>query len=164
MSEELSKKAIVIVYPDGYIDAIDVNQEWDYHYHKAYYDIIKKYSNKIKMYCDEIILNGEGHKDIDNSLTRNGCAILLNWDMGVILEPEELATFFVLLPNEYGSVEQIKILKNIINNYKYKNFKLYLNVYNEDLKRCKSTYEDYVLEEMERQEIYLKEGMKNGKF
>lgn len=66
MKEELFKKAIIIIYPDGYIDAIDVNKKWDYHYHKAYYDIIKKYSNKIKMYCDETILNREGHNDIDN--------------------------------------------------------------------------------------------------
>lgn len=162
MKEELSKKAIIIIYPDGYIDAIDVNKKWDYHYHKEYYDIIKKYSNKIKMYCDETILNREGRNDIDNRLTRNGCAILLNRDMGVTLDPGELAAFYVLLPFKYGSIEQIEIIKSIITNYKI--FKLYFNVYNENEKRCKSTYKDYVLEEIEIQEQKLKEGMKHGKF
>lgn len=82
--------------------------------------------------------------------------------MGVTLDPGELAAFYVLLPIKYGSIEQIEILKSIITNYK--TFKLYFNVYNEDEKRCKSTYKDYVLEEMEIQEQKLEEGMKHGKF
>ena len=142
------KKAIIIVYNDGFIDTIELK---DGNYcHADYYKMICEYSDRLKLYYVENVENIFNHNITDHNLMLDKCAIVFNW----LLKSTKDTIFNWLLPNEYGSVEQIKIVRKLITNF-IENRTL-TNIYNPTIERCKSCDIEYALDEIDRQEEMLK--------
>ena len=64
--ENIEKTAVMFIYPDGYIDKIEVNDKM---FHMLYFIELSKKSERFKRYFEEFNIDLDSGKDIANLLT-----------------------------------------------------------------------------------------------
>ncbi|MGM9834575.1 MAG: hypothetical protein ACI31M_02190 [Bacilli bacterium] len=168
----ISKKAIILVFPDGYVESIDESliKEKDSIYHINYYKLLFGRSKRLKRFLFEYdkYFGKEGigdHNIIDKELVAlNGVAVFLNQSIG---QPQKdrtngLSFFMVFLPNEYGSIEQMVRIEKLLKWYPEN--RLALGDYEEELQWFKTIYLDDVLKNIEENKKIMEEEINYGKF
>lgn len=117
--------ALVIIYEDGTIDRVPV--KLNYRSHLEYFRYLKKVSPTFKEICGNCDFEDFSCRDIRHTLCENGCTLFLNFNIKRVITQTmvDLPGFQVLVPNEFGSEEQVEEIENIINGYS----KPYLSFY-----------------------------------
>lgn len=135
--------AVVIVYPDGKIDAMRVTGKYSNHF--EYYRELFKTSH---MFATEVrkrskmfnLMKETITTRLDNLLAKEGISVFHNLDIEYINEygicEGETAEFFSYLPEERMRTRELThVLDTIMNNYDIS--KISENVYNPEFGRCK---------------------------
>lgn len=164
--EDLSSKALILVYPDGKVESILEQMELDEddNFDLYYYTELYKKSKRLRQALPDFVpytreIEDTNHNKIDNDLIHQKVAIFFNQDTGkeFNLRTSSLSLFNVLLPKNYGSILQTEKLEEIFK--KYPEHRMLLNMWNDIEKRCTSTYVSDVLEDLAiKKELIMKEG------
>lgn len=164
--EDISRNALRLIYPDGKIESVNetLNVEPGDKYHLYYYTKLYNKSLKLRSLLTNFIPYSEekddvGHNEINNELVSKQVAILLNQYVGVELSERtfSLAEFRILLPKTYGNIIQMENIEEILK--KYPEHRMSLGKWNEEMKRCTSTYVTDVLSDIAiKKELIRKEG------
>lgn len=143
MEFPFKEAAVIIVYPDGLIDAIRVTGKYSNHidYYRDLFKTSEYFATEVRKrikYFD--ILKETITNAFDNLLAKDGIAVFHNLDMEYLVEygmdESENAEFFSYLPNEDIRTSEVrKTIDTIINNYD--NNKIQINVYDPNFGRCK---------------------------
>lgn len=164
--EYISKQALILIYPDGKLESIPetLDIEDGDHYHLYYYtkiyeksEILRGLLTDFTPYKEEI--DDVNHNNIDNELVVKSTIVMLDQYIGVELakRTHPLAYFHVLLPKNYGSVLQTEKIEEILR--LYPEHRMSLGKWNDEVKRCTSTYLTDVQEDIAlKKELIRKEG------
>lgn len=135
--------AVVIVYPDGRIDALRVTEKYSNHfeYYRELFKTSRMFATEVRKRAKAFNLMKETiTSSLDNLLAKDGIAVFQNLDMEYINEyglgEGECSEFFSYLPEEEMRTRELsRILDVIMNNYDTS--KISENVYNPKFGRCK---------------------------
>lgn len=169
--EYISKRAIMLIYPDGEVESILELPELDGdNCHLNYYTLMYKLSHRLREsvpdfepYCKDPL--NVSHYKVDMDLIKKGTVILLNQVIGVKKEfrRSPLSFFNILLPKNYGSLLQLEKIEKVL--MRYPETMLSLSLWNDVAKRCTTVSLSDALEDLSiKKDLIRKEGMRNGKF
>lgn len=134
---DFNNTAIVIIYADGMIDSIPIEE--DEFEHTKYYEKLLSISERFKSICGICNFQLGIHFHIDRLLAKNGAIIFQNWNIREIIASKmngesysELPDFVIYYPTQFGSQEQLKEYEKITNNYPKTNL-VYYKYINDDL-------------------------------
>jgi len=122
--EDLTKMAIVLIYPDGTVEKIPIGE---YGLHIEYFREQLKKSPRFYDICKGLdFYNTDMHGRIDTMLSLNGVIIIFNLDLRDIVEgyfdfQNKLPSFAIAVPENLESLEQTLILEKIYTNYPEEN-------------------------------------------
>lgn len=113
---DLKNIALLIIYEDGYIDYLNIDDE---KYHYFYYKKLVESSIRFNDLCGCCNFNYGIHYHADNILSENKAIILQNYNLKDIVEDyyysvNNMIKFFVYFPEKFGSLEQIDAYQKII--------------------------------------------------
>lgn len=135
--------AVVIVYPDGRIDALKVTEKYSNHfeYYRELFKTSCMFATEVRKRAKAFNLMKETiTSHLDNLLAKDGIAVFHNLDIEYIneygLSLGETAEFFSYLPEEGMRTRELThVLDTIMNNYDIS--KISENVYNPEFGRYK---------------------------
>ena len=164
--EYISKKALILIYPDGKVESVPetLNIFDGDDLHLYYYTKIYEKSATLRGLLTDFRPyqknnNDVSHNYIDNELVVKETIVMLNQDVGVELEnrTQPLSEYRILLPRNYGSVLQTEKVEEILR--LYPEHRMNLGRWNDEVKRCTSTYLTDVQEDIAlKKELIRKEG------
>ncbi len=139
--------AVVIVFPDGKIDAIRVSEKFDLHieYYRELLKTSEKFANEVRKRTKIFnIMKETITNPLDNSFASDGIVVFRNLSMDYVNYVRKYETsrdyfseFFAYLPEDgKRTCELIGVLDTIKENYD--DFGIVENVYDPALGRCKS--------------------------
>lgn len=126
--------AIVIVYPDGTIESVPVRMNISSHL--GYFKYLKENAPLFKEMCGNCSFEDSKCLEIRHTLYNNGCALFINFAIQNVatLTMFDLPGFKVLVPEEFGSIEQIEAFEQIVDNYSANYLSFYTYESNEAIK------------------------------
>ncbi len=106
--EELNYQAIVLIYPDGFVEKIPIT---DLKFHWEYLKEHIKHSKRFASINGDLI-NDINHFPLDKGLAANGICVLYNWNIREIVEDKTFlntfhAHFLYYLPSAFQSLKQL---------------------------------------------------------
>ncbi len=109
--EELNYQAIVLIYPDGFVEKIPITH---LKFHWEYLKEHIKYSERFASLCGDLI-NDVNHFPLDKGLAANGICLLYNWNIREIVEEKPLdhIHFLYYLPSTFHSLKQLLEFLNL---------------------------------------------------
>lgn len=136
--------AVVIVYPDGNIDAIRVSDKFDLHieYYRELLKTSEKFANEVRKRAKIFnIMKETITNPLDNSFASDGIVVFRNLSMDYVRRYEMpksyFSEFFTYLPEDSKRTCELNIVLDTIKE-NYDDFGIVENVYDPALGRCKS--------------------------
>ena len=126
----MKTKAIIIIYPNGYVDSLEICEKLE---HIDYYKKLLLKSECFIKLCKNCNFDMGIHIHIDRILAISGAIVFFNWNIKEIIHNvsflyNDLPGFIVALPETTLTKEQVVPFKEIIKNYPKE--KIEFNKYN----------------------------------
>lgn len=147
---DLPLTAVLLIYPDGYIDQCLVTEEEN---HICYLRNLRETSPRFAKITKDCDFEPHNHILIDKVLNKNGIIALYNFDTELIAQNHDYVLDFtpaykIFLPHSYGSIKQIKLLEDFIEKYPSSN-KSYFGFIKDNVKGPKEeNYDEISLENL----------------
>lgn len=152
--EELKNQAIVLIYPDGEVEAIPITK------HQNHLPYLKEHLLDSKRFLKIAYIINYGYADhysVSKLLSQNGVIEIANKDMCLKIKyPKEYEyyspEFMYYLPEVLGSKEQLEILENFYDlvNQEKKSLNVYQNKMFDFLEKTEKEYQEWIAENQNR--------------